>query len=147
MPAKVKVDANRAYDQLSSTLSNWGSRHGGMYKGTYSQCTKGTVGDIVNSGDGYNCVVIWDGAWSRKNIPTDSKYVGWKQIKCARPSDPMCVFGYTTFDVIFVPANLPPEVAPTFSIHTNRRGNDNWSWDGPNVTSSENGNRIHFYRK
>tara|TARA_B100000902_G_C26773627_1_gene651643 strand:+ start:54 stop:479 length:426 start_codon:yes stop_codon:yes gene_type:complete len=135
----VSVDANKAVEQMSKILDNWGNRHS-YFKGGYEACTKDTVDCWYRSG--YNVCVIWDGCCS---INKNSDYVYEYSIKCARPGDPSCVFGYTTFRVIVMPKNLDKSVAGTVVIKTSSRGYQNWCWDGDNITSFDGGNGIQMY--
>ena len=135
----VTVDANRAFEQMKDVLSGWGNRHS-YYKGGYKNCTTKTVAAWYQQG--YNCCVIWDGCCE---IVNNSKYAIIYDKKCARPSDPACVFGFTTYKVVVMPSGLDKSIAGNVTITTGRRGHENWSWDGPNITSFDNGNGIKFY--
>ena len=111
-----------------------------LFQGGYSRCTKETVAYWVSKG--YNCCVIWDGC---ATITVDSPHVKRTKIKCARPGDKNGIFGYTTYEVICMPMNLHAGRSGYVIVRTTKRGNDNWSWDGPNIKSFSNGNAIKFY--
>jgi hypothetical protein len=135
----VAVDANQAVDQMSKILDNWGNRHS-YFKGGYEACTQDTRDCWYRAK--YNVCVIWDGC---ATVTKNSDYVFEYSIKCARPGDPSCVFGFTTFRVIVMPRNLPKSVAGTVIIKTAKRGYANWAWEGDNIESFNNGNGIQMY--
>jgi hypothetical protein len=135
----VAVDANKTIDQMSKILDNWGNRHS-YFKGGYESCTKDTRDCWYRIG--YNVCVIWDGC---ATVTKDSDYVFEYSKKCARPGDPTCAFGFTTYRVIVMPRNIPRSVAGTVVIKTSKRGNSNWAWDGDNIVSFANGNGIQMY--
>tara|TARA_Y100000768_G_scaffold340685_1_gene284718 strand:+ start:7152 stop:7571 length:420 start_codon:yes stop_codon:yes gene_type:complete len=139
MPVDVTVDANKAVEQMTQILDGWGNRHS-YFKGGYSKCTVDTV-ECWNR-LGYNACVIWDGCAS---VTKKSEYVLEYSQKCARPGDPACVFGYTTYRVIVMPEGLPLEKAGKVVIKTSARGHDNWAWEGKNITSFDGGNGIDMY--
>ena len=139
MPVDVNVDANQAVDQMTKILDSWGNRHS-YFKGGFEKCTTDTVQCWNRLG--YNVCVIWDGCAS---ITKNSDYVLEYSIKCARPGDPACVFGFTTYKVIVMPENLPPGKSGKVVIKTSARGHSNWSWEGKNITSFDGGNGIDMY--
>ena len=135
----VNVDANQAFEQMKTVLNSWGGRHS-YYKDGYKNCTTKTVEAWY--AQGYNCCVIWDGCC---DIVNNSKYAIIYDKKCARPGDPTCFFGFTTYKVVVMPPGLKKSEAGCVTITTSRRGHENWAWDGPNITSSNGGNCIRFY--